>query len=240
MKRNSPPSTPLVVSVVLHGAALAALTMWAGVGQPAPEPEVETATMTVRWQPPQPPRNPRFEPQPPTALTTATAEIALAELRPIRLAPEQRARDSASDLELRPTLAPPTLPALPPLTTPITSQPRPVPRPTAEPRRVTPPPAPTRVTSQEPTLISELRPEYPRECRRRGHEGTVALRLTIDASGNVTDVVITEPARCRHMNAAARATARQLRYLPATEHGKSVAGTTLLRLRFQLAESGGE
>lgn len=87
---------------------------------------------------------------------------------------------------------------------------------------------------QEPTLVSKLQPTYPRECRRRGHEGVVEVRLAIAADGTVTSVEIIRAAACRHMNAAARETALQLRYLPAVRDGAAVAGTTTLRLRYAL------
>ena len=54
-------------------------------------------------------------------------------------------------------------------------------------------PAPAQsAASPEPTirLVHHVEPKWPREALREGISGIVTARLTIDARGNVTDVVV--------------------------------------------------
>jgi protein TonB len=73
----------------------------------------------------------------------------------------------------------------------------------------------------EPTLKAEI--EYTDEARAAGLEGRLVLRVTVDASGSVTDVVVVagvDPA----LDAAAIATVKTWRFRPAQACGKPVAG----------------
>ncbi|HEX3758299.1 MAG TPA: energy transducer TonB [Kofleriaceae bacterium] len=73
----------------------------------------------------------------------------------------------------------------------------------------------------EPTLKTEI--AYTDEARASGIEGRLVLRVTVDASGLVTDVVVVnsvDPA----LDAAAIATVKTWRFRPALACGKPVAG----------------
>jgi protein TonB len=73
----------------------------------------------------------------------------------------------------------------------------------------------------EPTLKTEI--EYTEEARAGGIEGRLVLRVTVDATGQVTDVVVVtgvDPA----LDAAAIATVKTWRFRPALACGKPVAG----------------
>jgi len=73
----------------------------------------------------------------------------------------------------------------------------------------------------EPTLKTEI--EYTEEARAGGIEGRLVLRVTVDATGQVTDVVVVagvDPA----LDAAAIATVKTWRFRPAQACGKPVAG----------------
>lgn len=73
----------------------------------------------------------------------------------------------------------------------------------------------------EPTLKTEI--EYTEEARATGIEGRLVLRVTVDATGQVSDVVVVtsvDPA----LDAAAIATVKTWRFRPALACGKPVAG----------------
>jgi protein TonB len=73
----------------------------------------------------------------------------------------------------------------------------------------------------EPTLKTEI--EYPEEARAAGIEGRLVLKVTVDATGAVTDVVVVasvDPA----LDATAIATVKTWRFRPAQACGKPVAG----------------
>ncbi|MBV8760957.1 MAG: TonB family protein [Deltaproteobacteria bacterium] len=85
-----------------------------------------------------------------------------------------------------------------------------------------------------PSTKSEI--EYTEEARAAGIEGRLLLEVTVDESGNVTDVkVITgvDPA----LDAAAIATVKTWKFKPALACGKPVAGGTYrIARRFELGD----
>lgn len=86
----------------------------------------------------------------------------------------------------------------------------------------------------EPTLKTEI--EYTEEARAAGIEGRLVLKVTVDASGAVTDVVVVagvDPA----LDAAAIATVKTWRFRPALACGKPVAdGQYTIARRFVLGD----
>ncbi|NCD25873.1 MAG: TonB family protein [Deltaproteobacteria bacterium] len=84
-----------------------------------------------------------------------------------------------------------------------------------------------------PGIARLVRPEYPREARRQGREGTVILKLSLDASGHVEAVEILRQAGFG-MEEAAREAALRSRFRPATMNGRPVACQAILPLHFQL------
>jgi len=86
----------------------------------------------------------------------------------------------------------------------------------------------------EPTLKTEI--EYTEEARAAGIEGRLVLRVTVDATGQVSDIVVitgVDPA----LDAAAIATVKTWRFRPALACGKPVAGGTYtIARRFVLGD----
>jgi periplasmic protein TonB len=86
----------------------------------------------------------------------------------------------------------------------------------------------------EPTLKTDI--EYTEEARAAGIEGRLVLKVTVDASGLVTDVVVVasvDPA----LDAAAIATVKTWKFRPALACGKPVAGGTYtIARRFVLGD----
>jgi len=103
-------------------------------------------------------------------------------------------------------------------------------------RVAAPAPPPSAAVRTGPERLDPVRPVYPRCCLRRGHEGTVELVLTIDAEGRVTAARVVSSAPCPALDASAREAALGLRYAPAREGDRAVAGEARLRVRFELED----
>lgn len=84
-----------------------------------------------------------------------------------------------------------------------------------------------------PTVISAARPKYPFLAAFRRIEGWVILKLQLDETGAVTDILVVQPAGYGFDEAAIEA-ARNSVFGPALTDGKPVACVTLLPIRFRL------
>jgi protein TonB len=89
------------------------------------------------------------------------------------------------------------------------------------------PDTPARVTHRP-------RPEYPALAQRRGLEGSVTVRLRIDARGRVVDAVVVESDPPGIFDATALRTVRSYRFSPARRGGQAVATTLQQTIRFEL------
>lgn len=86
----------------------------------------------------------------------------------------------------------------------------------------------------EPTAKTEI--EYTDQARQEGVEGRLVLKVTVDANGAVTDVVVVSSVD-PSLDAAAIAAVKQWRFKPAMACGKPVAGGTYtLARRFELGD----
>lgn len=86
-----------------------------------------------------------------------------------------------------------------------------------------------------PAFLEQVSPVYPRIAQRLGREGTVLLRLSIDARGTLTAVEIVE--RAGHgFDEAALAAVRGSRFRPARQGGVAVPCRALLPIRFKLEQ----
>jgi vitamin B12 transporter len=87
-----------------------------------------------------------------------------------------------------------------------------------------------------PEAIDAVAAEYPAEAMQARVEGTVVLRLNIDAEGTVTEAEVIEPAG-HGFDEAARAAALRARYRPARRGDTSVASRILVRVEFRLPQA---
>lgn len=95
-------------------------------------------------------------------------------------------------------------------------------------------PTPTEeyLVSEMPSVLSEVRPVYPKEAREKQLEGTVALDVLIDEKGLVRQVNVIEGQdifRQAAMNAM-----KSYKFRPAKVDGKSVAVRIRYSINFQL------
>ena len=75
-------------------------------------------------------------------------------------------------------------------------------------------------------------PRYPGKEQREGVGGTVMLRVTIDASGNVLDVQVERSSRNRNLDRAAIEAARRWKFNPGLSNGRPVGGDVLVPVKF--------
>lgn len=87
---------------------------------------------------------------------------------------------------------------------------------------------------EPPNFQGNPPPAYPADAIVRGLEGTVMLRLTIDASGRVADVEVVESSGHAELDEAAVEAVRKWRGEPARRNGRPVLSEQLLPVYFRL------
>jgi len=100
-----------------------------------------------------------------------------------------------------------------------------------------PPPAPVPqapVESSIPRPLASPPPRYPSDALRRGQQGTVLLRVHVDARGNPGDIDIVSGSGSRSLDRAAIEAVARWRFAPATRNGRPVAGSVQVPIAFTL------
>lgn len=83
-------------------------------------------------------------------------------------------------------------------------------------------------------LKQSIKPEYPRQARRRGEEGKVRLSVAVDVNGFVTGVSVALSSGFESLDAAAVKAVRAARFLPARSNDEPVGSNVSLTLVFRL------
>jgi TonB family protein len=91
---------------------------------------------------------------------------------------------------------------------------------------------PTAAALTPPKLVKAAQPEYPKSKLESGESAVVALVLTLDENGQVTDVTVAESAG-EEFDQAAIAAAKQLGFEPAQKAGKPIAAKIPFRFQFE-------
>jgi len=127
-------------------------------------------------------------------------------------------------------------PAAPPLVSVEVSAPSPVTTapPPAEPAPVAAPPAPVMPPSFHAAYLRNPSPAYPPLSRRRGEQGTVVLRVFVDAQGGAEQVQVLSPSGYELLDQAAQEAVRRWRFVPARQADRAVAAWVLVPIRFAL------
>lgn len=112
---------------------------------------------------------------------------------------------------------------------------------TAAEQSAPPPRAPARSSpaalpdrSAQPT--QQVQPAYPAAALRVHEEGTVLLRVEVDAQGQPASVEIQRSSRSRELDRAAREAVSEWTFLPAIENGQPVASTVTVPVDFRIAD----
>lgn len=97
-------------------------------------------------------------------------------------------------------------------------------------------PKPVAKLTRDPSpLAGNQAPKYPAQALRSGVEGSVSVRVEVDASGNPTDVTVVERSgeRSRDLDRAVTDAVRKWRFEPAMKDGKAVAGAVVVPVEFK-------
>ena len=202
-----PSSPPAMLLIVSAHVALIALVMSAKM-ELAQHPRATDTTIYFPKPPaPPPPVGSTVKKTAPTADSQPTRIKTPTELPPVA---DQVLGGDASTGSGPVALGGDSFPQLPPVANPIRH----------EPRLLTP--------------ASELKPPYPVSKIFNGEEAALQLRLTISETGRVTAVDSVGAADRVFLDAARRYLIAHWRYEPATEDGRAMPSTIVIRLRFQL------
>lgn len=92
-----------------------------------------------------------------------------------------------------------------------------------------------RLTRDPVPLASNEAPRYPAQALRSGVEGSVNVRIELDANGVPTDVKVVDRSgeRSRDLDRAVVEAARKWRFQPAMKDGKPVAAAVVLPVDFK-------
>jgi protein TonB len=106
---------------------------------------------------------------------------------------------------------------------------RPAAKPQAKPKPV------AKITRDPSPLAGNQAPKYPPQALRSGVEGSVSVRVEVDASGVPTDVKVVERSgeRSRDLDRAVTDAVRRWRFEPAMKDGKAVAGAVVVPVEFK-------
>lgn len=87
---------------------------------------------------------------------------------------------------------------------------------------------------REVSPVARVQPDYPPAAYRAGEEGTVLLRVDVDANGNPTNVDISRRSGSRELDRAAQRAVREWKFKPAIKGGKQVASVVEIPVDFKL------
>ena len=106
---------------------------------------------------------------------------------------------------------------------------KPAAKPQAQPKPV------AKITRDPSPLAGNQAPKYPPQALRSGVEGSVSVRVEVDASGVPTDVKVVERSgeRSRDLDRAVTDAVRRWRFEPAMKDGKAVAGAVVVPVEFK-------
>jgi protein TonB len=86
------------------------------------------------------------------------------------------------------------------------------------------------------TPIARVEPEYPAAAARTQEEGTVLVRVNVDANGVPTNVDVAHRSGSRDLDRAAVEAVRKWRFNPAIKDGKKVAAVVEVPVEFKLQQ----
>jgi len=87
---------------------------------------------------------------------------------------------------------------------------------------------------QQPTMVHEVQPDYPRLARRAGLEGSVWIEALVAVDGSVEEVAIAVSSGTEALDDAAVAAAWKNRYQPALRGNEPVAVWVTYKVEFRL------
>lgn len=92
---------------------------------------------------------------------------------------------------------------------------------------------PTTPAQVDPDYLHRPNPVYPAVSKRLREAGTVLLRVSLDAKGEVRDIDIQTTSAYQRLDQAAMEAVRQWRFVPATRGQQAIASTVLVPIEFK-------
>jgi len=195
----------------------------AGIRVAGPSETVATVVELVEEAPPAPSDLPPPPPEPP----------APEEVPPTETAPPEPPPPTEDVLATESPQAPP---AAPPAATPAPS-PRSTPKPAVRQPAAAPSPPPARPAVADratPVVHRNSPPRYPEFARRKGWEGRVVVRVTVDATGRAMRVKVQTGSGFAILDQAAVETVKGWRFHPKVTGGNAVEGAVDVPVNFSL------
>lgn len=238
VRRPSVRTSSLLVSIVVHGAAIATVV---GIGTYAVQRQSRPlAHLEIRQQEASAPAPQRPLPDPDVKPEDVVDEVVVSDVRVDQPEPieEVTPTDSAKvdDRVLSPSevLQGLTLEKIIKKPTPV--PPEPVTKPAAVAvEAAVPKPSEPQVFMQA-QRSDNIEPAYPLRERRQMREGVVVVRVVVAADGSVEHAELIKPSRYRGFNKSALAAARQWTFAPAKRGGVAVKSETDIEVEFRLTD----
>jgi protein TonB len=90
--------------------------------------------------------------------------------------------------------------------------------------------------NRAPEPIARIQPEYPTQALRNHEEGTVLVRVNVDANGMATNPEVVNRSGSRELDRAAMDAVRRWQFKPALKDGKAIASTVEVPVEFKLGQ----
>ena len=107
-------------------------------------------------------------------------------------------------------------------------------------KRINPPEKLTLETSQKemplPELVKRVSPEYPEDLRKKGIEGKVVLKVLVDTTGKVKEVMIARSSGYTALDSSAVKAVKKFEFRPAVSNGKKISSWVTIPFVFKLAK----
>ena len=88
--------------------------------------------------------------------------------------------------------------------------------------------------NRAPEPIARIQPEYPTQALRNHEEGTVLVRVNVDANGMATNPEVVNRSGSRELDRAAMDAVRRWQFKPALKDGKAIASAVEVPVEFKL------
>jgi protein TonB len=86
--------------------------------------------------------------------------------------------------------------------------------------------------NRAPEPVARIQPEYPPQALRSREEGTVLVRVDVDANGMATNPEVVNRSGSRELDRAAAEAVKRWRFRPAQRNGEPVSGVVLVPISF--------
>lgn len=235
----------LALPLTLAGHGLFAWWLSASVTPPLPVPPEKIMTVALIT--------------PPAPLPVVTPVTELPPPEPIALLEPEPLEPEIVEIEV---MEPEPVPELLPEPLPEISKPIPIPKPKPKPKVAAappietppvereptpPPPPPTKVAElappvEEPVIapvfnadyLNNPAPDYPRQARRLGEQGTVLLRVLVSVEGHAASVHLAKSCGSARLDKAAQEAVQQWRFVPAQQGSVKREAQVIVPIVFEL------